>query len=423
MTLLHKPASGGGTANSEAESGTESQRAGPLVGIKVLDISTFIAGPMAATLMADFGAEVLKVEMPGTGDPLRNLPPHKDGICLWNTVANRNKRSVSLDIRTEEGREILERLIGQHDVLVENFRPGTLASWGLPPERLKALNPKLITLRVTGFGQDGPYARKPGVARIFEALSGLVHLSGEPEGPPMFQNWAISDAITAVFGAFALCAALRHRELSADGQGQEIDLSATEACLRLMDVVAVEYDQTGRARSRVGNTNYLSAPGGVYRTVDNRWVVLTTSAPSMFGRLARAIGREDLLADQRFQTHGGRIEHREELEAITREWFVSRTLAEVSEAMEQSEVTCAPIYDIEDVFADPHFQQRGSIISVEHPDLGPVAMPEVVPRFSVTPGRVWSAGPDVGQHNLDVLMTELGYSQEQVAVLREKKII
>lgn len=396
---------------------------GPLIGIRVLDISTVIAGPFASALLGDMGAEVLKIEIPGTGDHIRHLPPHKEGVPLWSKVTNRNKRGITLDLRTPEGRDIFERLLPNYDVLVENFRPGTLASWGLDGERLRSLNPGLITLRVTGFGQTGPYAHLPGFARIFEALSGFANLCGEPEGPPMFPGFPVSDALTGVFGAYAVAAALHARERDSHQQGQEIDLSATEAMFRVMDFLPIEYDQLGNVRKRSGNLNAYSAPSDVYRTGDNRWIAMAVSAPTVFARLANAWGRKDLLADERYSSNTARLAHREGIEAIAREWFLSRTFDEASQVLRDFDVSFAPIYDISDIFSDPHFAARNAIVQVQDKELGTVRMQNVVPRFSRTPGAVWRTGPAIGQHNEEVLTDELGLDRATLAKLKQRQVI
>ncbi|MBO9328374.1 acyl-CoA transferase [Achromobacter sp. HZ01] len=395
--------------------------AGPLSGVRVLDISTVVAGPFSCTLMADLGAEVLKVEVPGEGDHIRQLPPHKNGVALWSKVANRNKRGVTLDLRQPEGIEILERLLPQYDVLVENFRPGTLDRWGLDLARLRALRPDLIVLRVTGFGQTGPYRSRPGFARIFEAMSGFVNLCGEKDGPPLYPGFPVSDALTGVFGAYAVAAALLHREKH--GEGQEIDLSATEAMLRVLDFMPIEYDQLGVVRTRQGNLNAYSAPSSVYKTRDDKWVVLAVSAPTVFRRLAIAIGRADLLEDPLYSSNTARIRNRAGIEGIMEDWFGAHTLAGASDILMRHEVSFSPIYDMADIAADPHFIAREVLVRIEDEELGEVSMQNVVPRFSATPGRIWRAGPGVGQHNEEVYGRELGLSAAQQAALRSRGVI
>ncbi|MDS1140401.1 CoA transferase [Pusillimonas sp. SM2304] len=394
---------------------------GPLAGVKVLDISTVIAGPLSATLLADFGAEVLKVEIPGDGDHIRQLPPHKDGVSLWSKAANRNKRGITLDLREPEGLRLFEQLLPGYDVLVENFRPGTLDRWGLTMERLTQLRPDLIVLRVSGFGQTGPYKQRPGFARIFEAMSGFVNLCGEKEGPPLYPGFPVSDALTGVFGAYAISAALLHREKHRDGQ--EIDLSATEAMFRVLDFLPVEYDQLGVVRGRQGNLNAYSAPSDVYKTQDNKWLALAVSAPTVFKRLTVAIGRPDLMENPAFNTNAARIKNRIEIETIMQDWFAKHTANEASSVLHAHDVSFSPIYDISDIFEDPHFKDREALVAVKDEDFGSIRMQNVVPRFSKTPGTVWRTGPGIGQHNADVYGDELGLSSQEQDALRNRKII
>ncbi len=397
------------------------RHAGPLRGIRILDISTVIAGPLSSTLMADLGAEVLKVEIPGSGDHIRQLPPHKEGVSLWSKSANRNKEGITLDLRQAEGMALLERLIPEYDVLVENFRPGTLENWGLSSARLQELRPDLITLRVTGFGQTGPYRNRPGFARIFEAMSGFVNLCGESDGPPLYPGFPVSDALTGVFGAYAISAALLHREKT--GEGQEIDLSATEAMFRVLDFLPVEYDQLGIVRSRQGNLNAYSAPSSVYKTQDGKWVTLAVSASTVFRRLAIAIDREDLLSDPCFNTNTARLENRDAIEKIMQDWFLARDLQSASAKLLENNVSFSPIYDIQDITTDPHFIERQAIIEVADEQFGTIKMQNVVPRFSRTPGQVWRSGPELGQHNTQVYEERLGISEKELQQLRAKHII
>lgn len=396
---------------------------GPLLGVKVLDISTVVAAPFAASLLADFGAEVIKVEIPGPGDHIRHMPPHKEGISLWSKVVNRNKKGITLDLRTEEGRLLIEQLIVDQDVLVENFRPGTLERWGLGKERLLEINPHLIILRVTGFGQTGPYRDRPGFARIFEAMSGFAYLCGRPDGPPMFSGYPISDALAGVFGAFSVSAALVHRNATPGMPGQEIDLSATETMLRALDFLAIEYDQLGVVRERTGNLNAYSSPSDVYPTKDEKWIGLAVSAPPVFARFAKALGRPELLADPRFSTNLARLENRSEIEAIVRSWFLQRTEAEVSVILREHDVSFNRVNSIRDVFEDIHLKEREAIVSVPDDDFGAVRMQNVVPRFSATPGRVWRTGPGQGQHNDEIFGSRMGLSKEEIAELHRKKVI
>ena len=401
----------------------DARPSGPLAGLRILDISTIIAGPFAATVLADLGAEVLKVELPGRGDGLRALPPHKDGSSLWWKVTNRNKRGITLDLRKPAGRALFERLLPRHDVLVENFRPGTLDEWDLPLARLHEVHRRLHVLRVTGFGQTGPYRDRPGFARIFEALSGFTHICGEADGPPMHLGFPISDSIGGLFGALGILAAVRHGERHPDSPGQEIDLSMTEAMFRTLDFLAIEFDQLGVARSRMGNLNPYAAPGNVYRTRDGQWVTIAISAPTIFPRLAQALGRPELATDPRFATNLARIRHRDLIEPIVGDWIAARDLDDVVGTLERHDVSVAPIRTIDQIFADPQMQAREAIVSVPDPEFGTVRMQNVVPRFPDVPGAVRRSGPVMGEHNDTVFRDELGLSADDVAALQRDGVI
>ena len=396
---------------------------GPLRGLKILDISTVVAAPWAATLLADLGADVLKVELPGGGDALRGLAPHKDGVSLWWKVANRNKRGVTLDLRKPEGRALFEQLLPRFDVLVENFRPGTLDAWGLPASRLFALAPTLTVLRVTGFGQTGPYARKPAFARIGEAMSGLTHICGDPDGAPMHLGFPIADSVAGLFGAIGILSALYKRAREPDAPGEEIDVNLTESMFRVLDFLPIEYDQLGHIRERSGNLSQYAAPGNVYRTKDDRWVSLPASSQSLFQRLCAALGKPELCEDPRFATNPERVKHRAAIDAIVADEVASRTLDELSALLNAHEVGYAPIFSIADIFADPHYAAREAIISIDDADLGPVKMQAVVPRFTNSPGRVTRTGPSPGQHNDEVFGDWLGLDATARDALRAKGVI
>ena len=398
------------------------QPAGPLKGLKIVDISTVVAGPFAAGLLGDFGAEIVKVEMPGVGDSLRALAPHKDGVPLWWKVTNRNKKGVTLDLRIPEGRDLFAKLAADADVLVENFRPGTLDGWGITRAWLQGLNPRLTILRVTGFGQDGPYAGRPGFARIFEAMSGFTQICGEEDGRPLHLGYPISDAVAGLFGALGILAALHDLAQHPERRGQEIDCSATEAMMRTLEFLAIEYDQLGAVRTRSGNRSQYAAPGNVYRTADDKWASIAASTQSIFVRLCAALDLKHLLEDPRFALNPARVKNYMELDEIVGGAIGKLTLAELRETFTRHEVGFSPIYDIADVFADPQFQARQAIVSVPDGELGSVRMQGVVPRFSETPGAVRHAGPAIGQHNEEVY-GGLGLSTTEIADLRARKVI
>ncbi|MCA0243591.1 MAG: CoA transferase [Proteobacteria bacterium] len=395
---------------------------GPLAGLRIIDLSTVIAGPWAATLLADLGADVLKVEIPGSGDALRALPPHKDGVPLWWKAANRNKRGVTLDLRQPAGRELLAKLLPDADALVENFRPGTLDKWGITREWLHEINPGLVILRVTGFGQTGPYRHKPGFARVFEAMTGFTNLCGEADRPPLHLGFPIADAVGGLFGALGIVAALYHRVASGDKRGQEIDCSMLEAMFRVLDFLPIEYDQLGVVRQRSGNTSQYAAPGNVYRSADGRWASIAASTQSIYERLCAALGRPDLVAAPQFANNVLRVQHRAELDAAIAAEIGKHTLAELERLLDRHQVGFSPIYDIADIFADPHYAARQAIVTVPDDELGPVKMQSVVPAFSRTPGAVRHAGPSLGQHN-ETVYSALGLDAARQQALRDAGVI
>lgn len=396
---------------------------GPLEGLKVLDIATIVAAPFAATLLADYGADVLKIEMPGQGDGVRAFPPFKDGKPLWWKSVNRNKKFATLDLRKPEGVELFKRMLPHFDVLIENFRPGTLDRWGLSKEVLWQLQPRLVILRATAFGQDGPYRDRPGFARIFEAMGGLTYITGEADGQPMHPGYPIGDAIGGLFGAVGVLASLWKRAKNPDAPGEEIDLALTEAVFRLLDVLAIEFDQLGEVRGRIGNGNAYSAPAAVYRTSDDRWVTLAGSTNALFAANCRAIGRPDLIEDPRFSNNARRVDHSAELNAIFSQWCGSHTLDDVLAAFAAEEGTLAPIYAIDQIAADPQSRAREMITRVPDRDFGSVAMANVVPRFTVDRTQLRNSAGDVGQDNLDIYARWLGLSEQDIERLARQGVI
>jgi len=397
--------------------------AGPLEGLKVLDIATIIAAPFAATLLADYGADVLKIEMPGTGDGVRSFPPFKDGKPLWWKAANRNKKFATLDLRTPDGLALFKQLLPRFDVLIENFRPGTLDRWGLPKEVLWSIQPRLVILRATAFGQDGPYRERPGFARIFEAMGGLTYITGESAGEPTHPGYPIGDSIGGLFGAVGVLAALWKRERDPDAPGEEIDLALTEANFRLLDVLAIEHDQLGVVRGRIGNANGYSAPAAVFHTSDGHWVTLAGSTNALYAANCRAIGRPDLIDDPRFATNDRRVKHASELNDIFAAWCAAHPLDEVLAKFNEAQGTLAPIYAIDQIASDPQVKAREVITRVPDRDFGTVAMTNAVPRFTVDPTRMRNAAGDVGQDNREVYRDWLGLSEQQIEQLTQRKVI
>ncbi len=396
---------------------------GPLTGLRVLDIATIIAAPTCATLMADYGADVVKLELPGKGDSARDFPPFKDGKSLWWKAINRNKTFITLDVRVPEGLALFKRMIADFDVLVENFRPGTLDRWGLTREVLWEIQPRLVILRATGFGQTGPYRNRPGFARLFEAMGGLTYITGEPDGEPMHSGYPIGDAIGGLFGAIGVLSALCRRIKDPDAPGEEIDLSMTEAMFRLLDFLPIEHDQLGTVRERSGNANQYSAPAAVYRSRDGRYVSLSGSTNPLFAANACAIGRPDLPADPRFGSNSQRVGHSKELNAVFAQWMARHDLAEILSAFEKAGGTIAPVYSIDQIVEDPQMVARKAIVDVPDADFGSVRMQNVVPRFVGNPGQVHSSAGALGAHNDAFYIDRLGLQKAELEQLRAMSVV
>lgn len=396
----------------------------PLQGVRILDMATVLAAPFAATLCGDMGAEVVKLELPQGNDALRGLAPVHDGHAIFWKTANRGKKGISLDVRKPEGRALFLQLVQGFDVLVENFRTGTLDQWGLDLRTLHAHNPRLIVLRLTGFGQTGPYARRPGFARIFEAMSGFAHLTGEADGAPQHMNYPLGDAVSGLFGAFAIAAALAERNARpiAEQQGVEIDLSATEAMLRLLDPLAAEHRIAGVVRGRSGSRATYTAPSNVYQTADGAWITLVGSSDAIFVRLCRAMGREELARDSRFDTNVRRTANLLALDRMVSEWCRGLELPSLAQRLDREEVPFSKVYSIADVEADPHFRARGALIELTDAELGAIPAPAPVPRFTGRTRGTPTVGPDTGQHNAEVYGA-LGLAAGDLAALRERKVI
>jgi crotonobetainyl-CoA:carnitine CoA-transferase CaiB-like acyl-CoA transferase len=391
---------------------------GALAGLRVLDVATLFAGPMIATLMADFGADVVKVEHP-RGDAVRSFGWQKDGVSLWWALMSRNKRCVTLNLSQPRGQEILKRLVVDADVLIENFRPGTLERWGLAPDVLQAINPGLIVVRVTGFGQTGPYRDRPGFGTLAEAMSGFAHITGAPDGPPTLPPLALADSVCALFGTAATMFALYHRLTNGKGAGQVIDLSIFEPFFWILGPQALVYDQLGIVQERTGNRAPFAAPRNAYQAKDGRWLGLSASSQSIAERVMHLVGRPDLAEQPWFQDHCGRVAHQDELDEIIGGWIGERSGDEVIRAFEEFQAAIAPIYSIADIFLDPQYRARETITTVDDARLGPTKIQNVVPRLSKTPGRIDHLGPELGAHNRDVFVGELGYAESALAVWKE----
>jgi formyl-CoA transferase len=372
--------------------------------------------------MADFGAEVIKIEHP-RGDGVRSLGWEKDGVSLWWALVSRTKRAVTLNLAHERGQELLRELVGEADVLIENFRPGTLERWNLSPELLWSHNPGLVVARVSGFGQDGPYRERPGFGTLAESMSGFAHINGWPDGPPTLPAFGLGDGIAALTGAYSVMFALWWREHGGEGLGQVIDVSIYEPLFSLLGPQALVYDQLGIAQMRTGNRAPFTAPRNAYETRDGVWLGLSASAQSIAERVMKIVGRPEIIDEPWYSDHHGRLEHEDELDEIIGDWIAKRTATEVLEAFAESEGAIAPVYSIKEIFDDPHYQARETITTVMHPQLGPIRMQNVVPRMSRTPGRIDHPGPQIGEHNEEVYLGMLGMSESELGLLRKEGVI
>jgi len=367
----------------------------PLAGLTVIDASTLFAGPFAARLLGDYGAEIIKVEAPA-GDPVRGFGHAQNDVPLLWKVLGRNKKSVVLDLRESAGAEGFLRLVRRADALLENFRPGTLERWGLGPEVLAEANPRLVLARVTAFGQDGPYARRPGFGTLAEAMSGLVAMSGEPDGPPALPSFPLGDAVAGLHAALAVLIGLRARDTI--GTGQVADVAITETLIGTLGAQLTVYEHLGVKPERIGNRSHNSAPRNLYQCADGRWVAVSASALSIAERIVRLVGRPELVAEPWFATGSGRAAHREVLDDAVRSWIAARKRDEVITAFEKAQAAVAPVYEVDDVLNDPQFRARGLTVEVPDAELGTVRMPGLPFRLSATPGRIDWAGPRVGEH-------------------------
>ncbi len=398
---------------------------GPLAGLKVLDLSIIVAGGTASSLLADFGAEVVKVERPGTGDPLRNWGPFANGVSLWWKVHSRNKKSVTLNLGTPEGQELLKQLAKEADVLIEGFRPGAMERWGLGPGDLQAVNPRLVMLRYSGFGQSGPYKDRPGFGTIAECMSGFVGMTGFQDTPPVLPPIPLADEIAGVFGAMAGMMALYHRDASGDtnAKGQVVDVSLFEPLFRLCIPHITMFDMLGINRERVGNDFPDAAPRSLYKTADDRWLGLSATSQSTFEGLAKAMGMEKLLERPEFKNNAARLENRDALNDELNGWLSQRELKETLDQLIPAGGVVGPVYDAAQIMDDPHYQAREDIIDIDDPELGLTKMVGVVPKFSETPGAVEHAGPVVGEHNQYIYASWLGLCEEELAEMNRQGTI
>jgi crotonobetainyl-CoA:carnitine CoA-transferase CaiB-like acyl-CoA transferase len=396
----------------------------------VLELGQLLAGPFCATLLAYFGAEVIKVEPPGAGDAIRGWRLlDESGTSLWWYSLGRNKKSVTLDLRQEEGRALARRLADRADVLVENFRPGTLERWGLGPEELRRTNPRLVCARISGYGQTGPYSARPGYASVCEGVGGLRFVNGHPGEPPVRANLSLGDSLGGLHAALGVLLALYHRDRDRDrdrgaepGRGQDVDTALYESVFNLLEGVVPEYDRLGVVRQPSGTTITGIVPTNTYPCADGKHVIIGGNGESIYRRLMTAAGRADLAADARLQTNAGRVAHQQEVDHAIAAWTATLPSADVLATLEQAEVPAGPILSVADMFEDPHFRDRGLFEQVEAGGR-PLAVPAILPKLSETPGATEWAGPAVGAHTEEVLRDVLGLGVEEVAALRAKGVV
>lgn len=389
----------------------------PLAGVKVLELGSLIAGPYASSLLAQFGAEVIKIEPPGTGDPLRKWRKLHQGTSLWWYVQSRNKKSVALDLRAEQGQQIVRELAAEADILVENFRPGTLEKWGLGWEALSVRNPGLIMLRISGYGQTGPYRERPGFAAIAECMAGLRYVTGYPDRAPVRTGVSLGDTLASLYGTVGAMVALHHRNVNG-GKGQVVDVALYESIFAVMESLLPEYAMLGHVRERTGSALPGIVPSNTYSSQDGHYVAIAGNGDAIFQRLVRAMGRDDLAADSELAHNDGRVRHTQRIDEAIAQWAASLPLETILSVLEGAAVPAGRIYTAKDIFEDLHYRARDMIQEMALPDGQMLAMPGIVPKLSATPGRTRWVGPELGEHTQEVL-DRIGVTPEQLAQLRE----
>lgn len=394
----------------------------PLDDVRVVELGQLLAGPFCGQLLGDFGAEVIKVEDPGAGDPMRQWGREKPyGTSLWWPVVARNKKSVTADLRTPQGQDLVRRLVAEADVLIENFRPGTLERWGLAPEQLWEVNPGLIVTRVTGFGQTGPYASRAGYGSIGEAMGGIRYVTGDPDRPPARAGISLGDSLAATFACLGTLVALHQRGRT--GRGQVVDSAIYEAVLAMMESLIPEYQIAGYQRERTGTVLPNVAPSNVYPTSDGEMVLIAANQDTVFRRLAQVMDQPELSADERYATHSARGQHMEELDGRIARWSSTHPAEELLALLHEGGVPAGRIFKAKDMLEDPHFAAREAIVRLTHPDLGEFAMHNVVPKLSDSPGRVRHVGPELGEHNEVIYRDLLGLDDDTMSSLRSAGVI
>jgi formyl-CoA transferase len=395
----------------------------PLKGMKILDAATMMAAPWASTFLSDFGAEVIKVEHPKTGDHAREYGMHKDGVSLFWKSLNRNKKSITLDLSKPEGQELFLDLVKEVDVVVENFRPKTMKKWNLGWDELSKANPSLILLSTTGFGQEGPYSSRRGFGTVAEGMSGFTSVNGDANGPPTLPGIALADGISSIFGALSIMIAYHERNNNETKEGQWIDISLYEPLMRLLEPQILAYDQLGVISKRIGNSSMQTAPRNAYQTKEGTWVALSASTQSIASNVFKAIGRPELIKEEKFSTNENRMKNVKELDSIIAEWIGKRSLEDVTRIFNDAGAVVGPMYGIDQLFEDVHYKYRESFIKLLDKDFGEVTVPNVVAKFSRTPGRVQKPGPDHGEHNHEIYGTVLNLSTEEIENLKTKSVI
>lgn len=393
-----------------------------LSGIRVLDLATLAAAPLAATYLGEFGADVIKVEQPGQGDPIRTWGNQRDGVGLmWKSVS-RNKKSVTANLRVTEGQDLVRRLVEKSDVVIVNTRPQTLAKWGLDYESLRLINDRIVMLHITGYGLSGPKSERPGFGTLGEAMSGFAHVTGEAEGPPTLPPFMLADGVASLNAAYAVMMALYHRDVHGAG-GQLIDINLVDPLARLLEQNLLGYDQLGIVPRRAGNRWDISAPRNTYRTSDGRWLAMSGSSPSLALRVFRAIGRDDLVSDADFSDPQRRLARAPEVDAVVAEWVAAHTLSEAMAVFDAAEVAAAPVYEIADLVADEQLRHREVFVSVADDELGAMTVQAPVPRFSGNAGKVDSLGPRLGEHNAEVYHELLGLTTKEIDQLHTAGVL
>ena len=394
----------------------------PLDDIRVIEMGQLLAGPFCGQLLGDFGAEIIKVEDPATGDPMRQWGREKPyGISLWWPVVARNKKSVTANLRTNEGQDLIKQLVASADVLIENFRPGTLEKWGLSPDELWAINPRLIITRVSGYGQTGPYASQAGYGAIGEAMGGIRYVTGDPNSPPARAGVSLGDSLAATFAALGTLVALHN--VGRTGKGQVVDSAIYEAVLALMESLLPEWQIAGYQRERTGTVLPNVSPSNVYPTLDGEMILIAGNGDNVFNRLAAVMGQPELSTDERYGSHSARGAHMEELDLIIAKWSVGFTGDDLLKILSDGGVPAGRIFRAKHMFADPHFAARDAIVRLAHPELGEFAMQNVFPRLSDTPGTVRHVGPKLGEHNKEIYQGVLGLDDDIMSTLQSAGII